>query len=220
MANRRIFTVVAALLALGISAASGCNLVLGIHDLSETSSDADAGTPCNADSQCVDTNPCAVDTCVAGACKHVEQPDGLAPSSAQTAFDCKVVICKKGQPAVENDNTDIQVDAEDCTVDQCNEGEAFHTAKFDSTPCTMGGNGVCMGGVCQVICTGNAMCDDKNPCTEDTCDAAQGLCSFSPLNGINTPGAAQIDFDCNVQVCFNGVNTKSPDDSDLPKTAT
>jgi hypothetical protein len=43
---------------------------------------------------------------------------------------------------------------------------------------------------------------------------------FAPLNGVNTPGATQVDHDCRVQVCVDGVDTKSPDDSDLPLTAT
>jgi hypothetical protein len=194
---------------------AGCGL-----PLQGLSSDADAGSPCNADSQCVDKSPCTTDSCVGGACKHVMQPDGPAPSTSQIAFDCKVVQCKAGEAKTENDDTDIQADAEDCTIDQCNAGEAFHTAKPDNTSCVMGGDGICMGGQCQITCTTNGMCDDKNPCTEDTCDVAQGVCSFSPLNGVNTPGKAQIAGDCKVQVCVDGMDTKSADDSDLPKTAT
>jgi hypothetical protein len=194
---------------------AGCGL-----PLQGLSSEVDAGTPCNADGQCVDTNPCTADSCVAGACSHVTQPDGPAPSASQTAFDCMVVQCVKGQPDVQNDDLDIQADSEDCTVDQCNGGEAFHTAKPDGTGCKMGGDGVCKGAKCQILCKDDSKCNDDNPCTEDTCDLSTSLCAFAPLNGVNTPGASQIDHDCNIQVCVDGVDKKSPDDSDLPVTAT
>jgi hypothetical protein len=194
---------------------AGCGLPLqGLPN------DTDAGSPCNADGQCKGTNPCMIDSCVAGTCNHAAQPDGPAASASQTAFDCKVIQCVKGSPEQQNDDADIQADAEDCTIDQCNAGEAFHTAKPDNTPCTMGGDGICVGGKCQILCANDKACDDMNPCTTDTCDVTQGLCTFTPLNGVETPGFVQIPADCNVQVCVDGVSMKSPDDSDLPKTTT
>jgi slime mold repeat-containing protein len=221
MANRRSYLLAAALLALGAGAAAGgCNLVLGIHDLSETSPSPDAGSPCDADGQCDDQDPCTLDACSAGLCGHVAQPDGPAASPFQIPFDCQVVRCVAGKAETQSDDNDVQPDAEDCTIDQCSGGQAFHTAKPDDTACTMGGDGLCKGGKCQISCTVDAMCNDNNPCTEDSCDLAQALCSFAPLNGVNTPGASQIDHDCNIQVCVDGVSTKSPDDSDLPVTAT
>ena len=194
---------------------TGCGL-----PLQGLTSEPDGGSPCNADGQCDDMNPCTVDGCAGGTCSHASQPDGPAPSAKQVAFDCKVLQCTGGQPTMENDSKDIEVDSEDCTIDQCDMGQAFHTAKNDDTPCTMGGEGICKGGQCQILCTTDATCDDKNPCTQDSCDVAQGICSFAPLNGINTPGGTQVDRDCNVQVCVDGVDTKSPDDSDLPVTPT
>jgi hypothetical protein len=194
---------------------AGCGL-----PLQGLTSQPDAGSPCNADGQCDDMNACTADSCVEGTCNHLVQPDGPAPSSAQTAFDCKVLQCTGGKPSTEDDPMDIQADAEDCTIDKCDNGMPFHTAKPDSTACVMGGDGLCMGGVCVIHCTDDGMCDDKNPCTQDSCDKAQSLCSFAPLNGVNTPGAAQTEMDCKVQVCVDGVDTGSPDDSDLPKTAT
>jgi hypothetical protein len=196
---------------------AGCGL-----PLQGLTSEPDGGAPCSAVGQCDDLNPCTTDSCVAGACAHADQPDGPAPNAAQTAFDCKVVQCAKGQPAIENDDTDIQADSEECTIDGCNGGTAFHTAvQGTNVTCHMGVNeGTCNGGKCEVHCTTDAMCDDKNPCTSDACDVVQGVCTSSPLNGVNTPGAKQVDGDCSVQVCVDGKDTKSPDDSDLPKTAT
>ena len=195
---------------------AGCGLPLQGLD-----SPPDAGASCLNDGQCKDTNACTVGSCIAGACSYVVQPDGPAPNAKQTAFDCKVVQCVHGAPEVQNDDQDIQADAEDCTIDNCNAGQAFHTAKPNDTACAVGvDEGLCKSGKCEIACTVDAKCNDMNPCTTDTCDVAQGVCSYAPLNGINTPGAAQKDFDCHVEVCVDGVSTSSPDDSDLPKTAT
>ena len=195
---------------------AGCGL-----PLQGLTSEPDGRTLCNAVGQCDDMTPCTVDSCVAGTCSHAEKPDGPAPNAVQTAFDCKVVKCADGLPDVHNDDTDFQVDSEECTIDGCDAGVAHHTAVIGNPTCHMGASeGRCNGGKCEVHCTMDAMCDDKNPCTSDACDGVQGMCSFAPLNGLNTPGAAQTDFDCNVQVCVDGKDTKSPDDSDLPKTAT
>jgi hypothetical protein len=180
----------------------------------------DAGTPCAADSQCNDSNPCTADACKGGGCEHIPQPDGPAPSAAQVAFDCQVLTCVNGLPRSEDDDDDLQADAEDCTTDGCNAGKAFHTGKPDGTHCTMGGDGICKGAACQIVCMDDAGCDDKNPCTQDSCDISKSTCTFFSLNGENTPNAVQIPGDCHVQICVNGTDTNSPDDSDLPKTAT
>jgi hypothetical protein len=220
MSSQRIFTIAAALLALVIGASGGCNLVLGIHDLQEDSPGEDAGTLCAADSQCDDSNPCTIDACKGGECEHVAQPDGPAPPAAQVAFDCRVLMCVSGLPTPQDDDEDIQADSEDCTADTCDGGKALHKAKPDDTACTMGGDGICKGGVCQILCVSDVACNDKNPCTLDSCDITTSKCIFSPLNGVNTPGVTQVPGDCNVEICVNGVSTPSPDDSDLPKTAT
>ncbi|MFS8068813.1 MAG: hypothetical protein ACMG6S_20830, partial [Byssovorax sp.] len=180
----------------------------------------DAGLPCDVDDQCDDKNPCTADACMEGGCEHVAQPDGPAPSGDQAAFDCKVLACVSGLPQLQNDNQDIAVDAEDCTIDTCSGGESSHTAKMDGVSCTMGGDGRCKSGKCQIACTVDATCNDNNPCTQDSCDVAQGICAYIPLNGENTPGAGQTPGDCQVEVCVNGVSIGSPDDSDLPTTAT
>ena len=209
------WTAAAALVLAIVLPFAGCGL-----PLKGLSGKPDAGPPCDVDGQCDDKNPCTADACTEGACEHVAQPDGPAPSGDQAAFDCKVLACVSGLPQLQNDNQDIAVDAEDCTIDTCNGGVSSHTAKIDGVGCTMGGDGRCKGGKCQVACTVDATCNDNNPCTQDSCDVAQGLCAYIPLNGENTPGAAQTPGDCQVEVCVNGVSIGSPDDSDLPTTAT
>lgn len=198
---------------------AGCGLPLG----GLPPDGADAGPPCDAVGQCDDDNPCTADACTNGTCTYLEQPDGLAPTAAQVAFDCKAVMCAQGVAKSQNDNADILIDAEDCTFDTCSEGKAFNTAKPDDTACTMGSaSGTCSGGKCKIVCTtaDDIKCNDGNPCTQDSCDLGQGVCSFTPLNGVSTPGVAQKSGDCHVQICVDGKDTDSPDDSDLPVTAT
>jgi hypothetical protein len=203
MASQRIFANTAVLLALVIGASGGCNLVLGIHDLQEGSPSEDAGVPCEVDAQCDDSNPCTVDTCKGGVCEHLAQQDGPAPSAAQVAFDCQVLMCVNGLPEPQNDDQDIKADAEDCTFDSCSGGQTFHTAKPDMTACTMGSDGICQGGKCRAPCLSDAVCDDKNSCTQDSCDVVNGWCSFVPIKGMSsTPEVCDdgLDNDCDGMV--------------------
>jgi hypothetical protein len=202
---------------------SGCGLILGIHDISEGGSggEGSGGSACNNDLQCDDKDLCTTDSCSAGVCGHKSLADGPAPDAVQTPFDCKVVTCAAGKAASQDDDKDIPDDKDDCTVDTCAQGQSVHTAKLDTTACTeAGANGLCMGGVCVVICTHDMECDDQNPCTDDSCDAGNGTCSHTPLNGVPTPGVNQVAGDCKQRTCVDGVDTNGADDSDLPVTAT
>lgn len=80
------------------------------------------------------------------------------------------------------------MDGNDCTADTCDSksGSCVFTAVADKTPCVAGGNlcgsaqtctvGKCAGGVAK-------SCDDKNACTDDSCDVKTGACNnvLSPL---------------------------------------
>ncbi|MBI5913716.1 hypothetical protein HY839_04760 [Candidatus Azambacteria bacterium] len=73
------------------------------------------------------------------------------------------------------------------TIDiQCNDGNACTV----SDTCV---NGKCVGG-------GLKVCDDKNPCTDDSCDTASGMCSSK-----NNTAACDDGNACTVEdVCKNG----------------
>jgi hypothetical protein len=209
----------AALLAVAGSAAGGCNLVLGIHELPDTGSGG--AEACKSDLQCDSHGGCATSVCKDGVCETTPLPDGKAPPSAQIPFDCKVFTCVGGVVEQQNDDQDIPDDGEQCTVDSCNGGNAFHTAKPHTAGCSMGAsNGLCSDGVCEILCVSDTACDDKNPCTKDACDPANSICTFTPLDSNDVPGMPQIDGDCQRTVCLAGVVTQSNDDTDLPKTAT
>jgi len=174
-------------------------------------------TPCSTDAQCEDNNTCTADSCgTDGLCVNDPVADG--PSAQQTPGDCKTTMCQGGQESVENDSSDVEDDNNDCTTDSCNAGQIFHTAKPKDTACSVNGaSGRCDDfGKCQVDCSAGQACDDKEPCTIDACDISQGVCIFTPLDGIPTPGSTPTAGDCRVHICVGGKDTNAPDDTDLP----
>ncbi len=61
---------------------------------------------------------------------------------------------------------------------------------------------------------GNAQdCDDKNPCTNDTCET---VCVHTPLDGLDLPRENQVDGDCRRAHCSHGLVEQRIDDNDLP----
>jgi hypothetical protein len=126
-----------------------------------------------AKTDCNDQNPCTQESCVGTqGCKStpLDGPcsDGDACSVADT---CSAGACKAGQPKLCDDGNP-------CTQDKCDavSGACAATpsdaACSDGNACTAGD--ACKNGSCQAgSVTG---CDDKNPCTVDTCDASTGAC--------------------------------------------
>jgi hypothetical protein len=209
----------AALFAGAASAAGGCSLVFGIHEIPEGSGGAGGRRACDDGLPCDNANPCGTTACKEGFCVETASPDGPAPASAQIAANCNETICVAGVAEQQNDSQDIEDDGEPCTVDTCVGGNALHTAVPDATGCSKGPNhGLCFAGACQILCVTDTACDDKNPCTQDACDTTKGTCTFTALDGMNTPGVAQVDGDCRTEICVKGVSTSSPEDTDLPTT--
>jgi hypothetical protein len=201
--------------ALVVAAFGGCGLPV-------TGPDGPApGDTCATDAQCNDSNPCTIDACGADAlCVITSAPDGVAPE--QAAGDCKTNLCAAGVLSTENTNEDVENDSNQCTDDTCQNGVPQHFA-LGGEPCLLGGQqGTCtMQGVCDVVCTEDADCDDMEACTIDTCNVGAGTCSSSPLDGDLVPGAAQPSGDCRIRVCVRGVDFEAQlggavDDSDVP----
>jgi hypothetical protein len=181
-----------------------------------------AGTPCTTSAQCEDQNPCTDDSCTdKKVCQHVgKQEDFVLPIEQQTAGDCKTRVCRSGEPAELNDDQDKLDDGDSCTVNGCNAGTPTTMGQPDGMACTLSGaNGRCAMGKCMVECSPSKPCDDKNPCTEDACDGATNTCSFSPLDGVATPGFTPKAGDCRQQICIMGKDTPVVDDSDIPDDA-
>ena len=149
-----------------------------IQDANQDASADDVATTCVSNPLvCDDANPCTQDECdPAKGCKHVAI-DGKscnADDSACTPLDsCGAGICKPGAAKV-------CAGEGPCVAATCNPatGACSFAAKTgacnDGDTCTSGDvckNGACVPGTPKV-------CDDKNPCTSDTC--AGGDCAFAP----------------------------------------
>jgi len=173
---------------------------------------------CSEAAQCVTGNPCVTATCNEKSCCDLTPvPDGDAP--VQKPGDCLVDTCVSGALVQKDDVHDIADDNEPCTIDTCgSDGEEFHTAVGDDTPCNIGdAPGTCSFGKCVVKCSETEPCKpDGNPCTEDVCDVGIGECDYQPLHGVPVPGVAPVAGDCRDRLCVNGKDENVVDDDDLP----
>ncbi|MDI1451100.1 hypothetical protein [Polyangium sp. 6x1] len=171
---------------------------------------------CLVNENCDDQNPCTVDVCGNdGTCVLVPVEDG--PMPGQTAGDCQRIDCVAGVFTATNDDADIEDDGESCTNDSCAMGAQVHAPVQNGASCTFGtAQGTCQGGACSVECGPENPCDDGNPCTEDACNASAGICMFTNLDGLPTPGYVLMPGDCSQHICVAGEDTAVADDTDIP----
>ncbi len=125
---------------------------------------------------------CAKAACVKGICQLQGQAGACDDGNACTLGDaCIAGKCAAGA------TTDC-ADADPCTADTCDPKTAVCShdpAALAGKPCgfTTGNCPIvqtCVQGQCKAY--SKLACDDANPCTADTCDAA-GLCSHTPADG-------------------------------------
>lgn len=171
---------------------------------------------CTSDDDCDDRNPCTVDGCSAeNICRHESIADSPLPQ--QIAGDCRRDDCVDGEIVSKNDDDDTANDNEPCKTNACYDGNPIQWVVANDTPCSMGMSpGTCMMGVCSVECGPSKPCDDQNPCTNDSCHGGLGICTFSPLDGIPTPGIQEVAGDCLIRVCEQGVDVAINDPADVP----
>ncbi|MBM4344612.1 MAG: hypothetical protein FJ100_14705 [Deltaproteobacteria bacterium] len=170
-----------------------------------TTGDACAAGACaGAKALCDDANPCTSDACApAKGCLFAPNAAGCSDANPCTVGDaCAAGLCKAGTV------TDCD-DADACTTDLCDplNGACLHLAKpalcDDANPCTTDacskllgcthtantvacsdGNACTWGDTCQQgVClpAGLTVCDDANPCTDDSCQPKVG-CGFAANN--------------------------------------
>lgn len=142
-------------------------------ETTETADSADsgaeiAGASCQTSTDCGKPEPCETRDCHKGICEvHPIE----CPASANP---CAVAKCNPATKLCED------VTAADAT--SCDNG------KF----CTKGGS--CYGGKCTVPMS---PCDDKNPCTTDSCDPTSDKCVATPFG----PNACDDGNQCTNDVC-------------------
>ena len=182
---------------------------------------ADKACKPGAATVCDDKNPCTDEVCdvKTGKCVATANTAACSDGNACTSGDvCAASACKAGVAKVCDDKNP-------CTNDSCNPATgscavANNTAVCtDNNACTAGdvcANGACKAGTAKV-------CDDKNPCTLDTCDKVTGACSASPIVGCGGNCKVATDCDdknaCTSDACVNGkcanaANTLACDDKD------
>src|SRR5579884_596359 len=121
---------------------------------------------CTSDAQCDDGNPCTKDACdtASNTCAHTAIPGCCARDS-----DCSGgMTCQAGSCACPSGT-------HDCigTCHQCCDASTCPSATCSTATCT---NGVCGLSPIGDCCTSDGQCDDKNPCTIDSCDLGNNTC--------------------------------------------
>ena len=180
------------------------------------SGSAPACVACLTVADCPGTDTeCHHRTCsAAGACSITNTADGTAISN-QTDRDCKKTVCMAGNPVVVNDNTDLPLDNNGCTMDLCTSGNPSNPPLPINAPCNEGGGTRCNGNAACVQCNVVTQCGTSDDCKTYACSTA-GQCSVTfTANGTATQN--QVPRDCQKNVCNGtGAAVQAADDSDLP----
>ncbi|HAN30446.1 MAG TPA: hypothetical protein DCQ06_02510 [Myxococcales bacterium] len=157
--------------------------------------------------KCDDNDPCTSDSCdpFVG-CVHDPSSDAKCPDDG---IGCTQDICKQGKcvhPQLKDGETCVD-DGNGCTADICKAGKCEHIAA-NSTPCQDGNpctiNDTCQNGSC--VPGPLNQCDDKKPCTKDSCNPQIG-CVHS--NNDFAPCTASSK-DCPTGQCIGGTCLSKP----------
>ena len=155
--------------------------------------------------ECDDGNECTNDTCSAqGQCVHTARTGACndkdvctsqdhcvdtacvaTPTNCDDKIACTADHCDPSIGCVHlADSSTLCDDKNPCTDDACKPGTGC-AHENNTAPCNDGSkcslDEVCAGGSCQPGTT-SVLCDDKNPCTTDSCDPKDGSCIFLPSN--------------------------------------
>ena len=173
---------------------------------------------------CDDKNACTTDSCtVLGGCVHQNNSAPCSDDNACTKSDvCTSGDCKPG--AALNCN-----DGNGCTADSCSQVSGCANVPLglscsDGSACTQGDK--CVAGQC--VAGAAVTCDDKTPCTTDSCHVVKGCvfvdntlactdgdsCTVGDIcgSGLCVPGKAKNCSDanpCTDDSCVNGQGCKS-----------
>ncbi len=179
---------------------------------------------------CDDGNPCTTsDACQNGTCKggknictctqdsHCDQQDDKNKCNGTLFCDKSQgapYLCKVDPKTLINCDTSTDTF---CAQTKCEPatGKCLVLKKTDGTACDADqsvctNNDQCTGGVCTP--GKNVACDDKNPCTTDSCDPKSGCKFLANTNACDADGdACTVDDICVDKLCTAGKKTDCDD---------
>ncbi len=140
---------------------------------------------------CGDGNPCTTDTCDPQAgCKNLPTTGDCTDNNLCTQKD----TCTGGQCAGTSANCN---DSNPCTDDACDPTIGC-TNKSNTAACTDGNNCTdndqCSGGSCIPGKLGG--CNDKNPCTQDSCDSVNGCTNLNTTDACDDLNPCTVSDQC------------------------
>ncbi|MCB9739733.1 MAG: hypothetical protein H6747_10730 [Deltaproteobacteria bacterium] len=184
----------------------------------------DDGAPCSVGDTCTDgvcggavkdcddNNPCTDDGCemLTGDCTHKANTAACSDGDGCTVGDaCKDAACLPGAATVCDD-------ANPCTDDSCDKANGTCIFAANTAACS-DGDGCTVGDACKdAACLPGAMtvCNDDNPCTDDSCDKASGKCAFTANTAPCSDGdGCTIGDACKDAACLPGAMTVCNDDN-------
>ncbi|KAM9989214.1 hypothetical protein ACTFIY_005261 [Dictyostelium cf. discoideum] len=168
---------------------------------------------------CNDTSFCTIDSCISpdGTCSHsIPDPKcvSCASTSCTTTDDCFIQICSDDGNSCKSIPKNCD-DQNPCTQDSCsNNGVCSYTPIPNCSVCNSTFNCITTD-LCQpMVCKGDpdfrceinqALCNDDNFCTTDSC-SGNGICAHTPVDDCLTCssniGCITVDK-CNPQICSN-----------------
>ena len=161
---------------------------------------------------CAEAEGCKAFNCVAGQGCVVELTFGPCDADGDP---CTLDKCDKGACAKVGDTNCS--DSNTCTSDTCTKnGACVHGPEAgpceDGLLCTL--NDSCSGGLC--VAGKFKDCDDKNPCTDDTCVDVVGCTHNEAANGTNCDDGDQCTAGdaCKFGACQKGAPQKCDDGTD------
>ena len=147
---------------------------------------------CNVAADCTGGTECRTATCTANACGFINVVAGTALAT-QVAGDCRQQQCD-GNGGTTNavDDTDLPVDANQCTDNVCTAGVPSNPNSVQGATCSQSGGAVCDGNGACVECNTGSDCASL-VCTNHVCVPAS--CSDAVKNGSET------GVDCGGSAC-------------------
>jgi hypothetical protein len=187
---------------------SACDALIGIQELSapnDGGGGAGAGAQCEVPQDCPKTSdPCTVRACTADKqCEIRELQDG--PSNDEEPNDCRSDRCEGGVATSQPDPTDLVVDANPCTLEECTMDGPTQSNAAPGTACPLGnGMGVCHADATCVQCLEDGDCTGADKCSQNECVPI--ACTDRVKNGLET------DVDCGGPICAGCIAGKTCDD--------